>query len=339
MSILNTFYSIGNLMKIFTCIFQTLLSFRESHKVLYKITYGVSCFVLLLSCSADTANHAFEPQTQKTSSNEDLGINVEQTEAFYLESLSGTWLHWSEVSTCVKIGEAHLEQINRTLFLVDVEHLAHQNLIETWTACQIELTPVFGQQARIPDALKNSVYPLTTLYGYALGANQETQYTSGPMSEIWGLSLENETIDDMPTMIDDPRIIDQDKDNQPGVTLEIGDTCQAYLTQRRITHYLGSFVKADEISGMALSQTEQFIVDASSGFCKTPYQTRANPQRSHFKRFRIDGKGGALDLDVNQDSILTCDEILPYKTALFQIMEVNDERCDPSYVESVDQIE
>ena len=319
-------------MKILFGILKTLVPIR-----IYKVMYGISCLLLISSCSVDVPNHAFQSQMQKISTDQDLGVDVDETEAFYLESLSGTWLHWSEVSTCVKIGEAHLEQVNRTLFLVEVEHLAHQNLIETWNACQIELTPVFGQQARVPTPLKSSVYPLTTIHGYALGANEDTQYTSGPMSEVWGLSLENETIDDMPTMADDPRIIDQDEDGQPGVTLDIGETCQAYLTQRRITHYLGAFVQANEISGSALSQTEQFIIDASNGFCKTPYQTRANPQRSHFRRIRIDGKGGALDLDENQDSIITCDEVIPYKTALFQIMEVNDERCDPSYVESGEQ--
>ncbi len=248
----------------------------------------------------------------------------------YLESLDGYWLHYSQVSTCVDIGSS-LEQINRSLYLVKVIQSDHGGLEETWEACQIDLTPVISVQARVPDALRQSVYPLTTQQGILVGTPPKPSYSSGPMAEIWGIRFEQNLLDPMPTEPDDERIFDMDNDGEIGVTLYIGDTCLAYMTQRRVSHYQGEMVAPDEIQGQALSVTEQYIIDASAPICKTAYQTRSNPQRSHFNRIRVDGLGGALDFDQNQDGNIDCEEVLSQRQRLFpsrlQVMEVDHEAC------------
>lgn len=250
----------------------------------------------------------------------------------YQETIDGYWAHYSEVSTCVAIGSS-LEQINRSFYLVKVEQSPHGAVQESWEACQIDLTPVISVQARVPEALRQSVYPFTTQQGLLVGNPPQQIYNSGPVAEIWGVQFDNPLIDPMPSSVDDERIYDMDEDGELGVTLYIGDTCLAYMTQRRITKYQGELVEPDEIRGEALSVTEQYIMEASAPICKTAYQTRSNPNRSQFARIRIDGLGGAMNFDVNQDGKVDCTELLSQRERLFpgrlQVMEVDHEACSP----------
>ena len=178
-------------------------------------------------------------------------------------------------------------------------------------------------QARVPEALRQSVYPLTTQQGLLVGNPPQQIYNSGPVAEIWGVQFDNPLIDPMPSLVDDERIYDMDEDGELGVTLYIGDTCLAYMTQRRITHYQGELVEPDEIRGEALSTTEQYIMEASAPICKTAYQTRSNPNRSQFARIRIDGQGGAMNFDENQDGKVDCTELLSQRERLLN----RSQRC------------
>ena len=80
-----------------------------------------------------------------------------------------------------------------------------------------------------------------------------------------------------------------------------------------------------------LRLTEQLVADASQAICKTPYQTRSNPSGSRFTRLRVDGRGGALNLDFDENGTVTCAEVLSRREALlesnFEILEVDDGSC------------
>ena len=107
----------------------------------------------------------------------------------WLPNRSGTWLHWSEVSTCVEIVRS-IEQINRSLYLVEIEEAPHGGLQERWRTCEIELTPVIGQQARVPDILRESSAPLPAEGAMIIGHGEALNYLSGPVIELWGVELE-----------------------------------------------------------------------------------------------------------------------------------------------------
>jgi len=243
-----------------------------------------------------------------------------------LPRLDGQWLHLSEVSTCVDLGSS-IEQLNRSLYLVSVTQRPNGGLIERWEACEIELTPVISIQASVPEALRASVYPIELHQGQATGLGLERRYSSGALVELWGLSLEEPVTEPFPTEPSDERIFDSDADGQPGATLMIGSACEAYLAQRRVTHFMGAQVGFGRLEGEAISSTEQLIIDASSPICKTPYQTRDNPARSRWVRVRVDGQGGAYDLDLDGDGTLRCDELASARAELFELLEPDDERC------------
>jgi hypothetical protein len=251
-------------------------------------------------------------------------------ERVYLPTLNGQWLHYSQISTCVEIGSS-LEQLNRSLYLVSVEQLEHGGLIESWRACDIDLTPVLTVQARVTQSVKDSVYPIVSDRGQTAGLYAEQVYLSGPIAELWGVNMDHSSIDPFPTEASDPRIFDSDGDGNPGVTLLVGSACEAYIIQRRLSQYAGHFVQPDRIEGEAISVTEQLVADASQAICKTPYQTRSNPSGSRFTRLRVDGRGGAINLDLDEDGTVTCAEVVSRREVLlessFEVLEVDDASC------------
>ena len=257
-------------------------------------------------------------------------MEIDLDNLVYLPTLDGQWAHYSQISTCVDIGSS-LEQINRSIYRVSLRQTPHGGIVEEWEACEIDLTPVISVKARVPEMLRSRVYPLETRLGQVVGAPPEQYYASGPVIELWGIQFDDALVDEMPQEAMDERIFDMDEDDQPGVTLQIGDACEAYMAQRRISRYQGKLLAPDIMSGEAFSVTEQLILDASSPICKTSYQTRSNPERSQFVRVRIDGKSGGLNLDLNEDGEVSCMELSQGRELLFdrafELQEVEDESC------------
>lgn len=284
----------------------------------------------LLSCEApeapDSQFSAQKIEETDIAAMTELAVGDNRDSIPPLATLDGTWVHLSEVSTCVDLGNS-IEQINRSLYLVQSEQQSNGALIEHWEACEIELTPIITIQASVPEALRQSVYPIETHNAQSSGVGLSRRYSSGPLVELWGLTMEEATTDPFPTEADDQRILDLDADGYPGVTLFIGGACEAYLAQRRVTHFIGRQVAFGRLEGEALSNTEQLIIDASSPICKTPYQTRSNPERNRWVRERVDGVGGARNYDLNADGVVSCDEIRLATSELFEVMTPDDQTC------------
>ena len=318
------------------------LSVSSNTSLSSPLGVSLTLFLSILAVSSagcdtpDAPPSAFEPQRINTggdtSGGESASSGAQLTlgELSYQESLEGMWVHYSQVSTCVDIGSS-LEQFNRSLYLVELNELPHGGIIETWEACEIDLTPVITVQARVPERLRASVYPLETRSGQVSGAPPEQFYVSGPLIELWGVSMDDPRVDPMPVDADDERISDTDGDGQVGVTLSLGDACEAYMIQRRQSSYTGSLTAPHLIEGEILSVTEQLILDASAPLCKTSYQTRSHPERSIFTRVRVDGRAGSFNLDADQDGTVSCDEVLAARNVLFdqifELREVDDSSC------------
>ena len=315
---------------------QGIHSLRDDYQAKDLPPLLCTCLALLIfSCDAPEApkslfNTQEVSQISGEESNTLTGGENEQAMVEFIPSLEGAWVHYSQVSTCVDIGSS-LEQFNRSLYTVQVVMSDHGALTEVWEACEIDLTPVISVRARVPEALRGRVYPIETTGALVVGQPPSQRYISAPLAEIWGIEMSAPLIDPMPTTPEDDRIYDMDEDGQVGVTLEIGDACLAYMTQRRITSFHGEFTAPDTIEGEALSVTEQYIIDASAPICKTSYQTRSNPSRSHFERIRIDGRGGSINLDLDGDGAVSCEELSIGRDALFierlVITELDQESC------------
>ena len=172
----------------------------------------VSLLEILTLCTACTPpdpNAVSQFDRQSFTDEVDMRI-FKAGEVEFTDTPDGIWAHWSEVSTCVDIGQS-IEQINRTLYRVNVESTPQGTLKETWQACRIELTPVISVQAQVPEPLRQSVYPIEHQSAQQIGLPPSVNYLSGPVIETWGVNLDNPLLDLMPTQLDDERIYDQDQ--------------------------------------------------------------------------------------------------------------------------------
>lgn len=265
-------------------------------------------------------------------------------EAEWVETLDGTWLQYSQASNCVDVfGVSYIDQMQRTFYIVETTQSQLGVLTETFTACDVELAPVLGLQATVPQALLQTTWPVTVPGGLTTGTLRPgAGYTSGQLAELWGIALDDPFNDPVPTADDgpdDPRIVDLDGDGNPGSTLVFPDQCEAYIAQRTNTTMAGVMTAPDRIEGgiplghgVLNSHAGQYIVDASNALCATRYGLSPQPGRAQFVRVRVDGRGGALNIDADGDGEITCEEALPWKepeAGLFERLDACSNLCDP----------
>jgi hypothetical protein len=113
--------------------------------------------------------------------------------------------------------------------------------------------------------------------------------------QVNGARLSDPEHDPLPGTPDDPRVIDQDADGQPGITTRITVlgliSGEAYVVQRVRLAYRGVFKTADRLRGRVLWEEEQITLGASSIWLAQPAQGRPDPNLDHsyFLLLRIKG--------------------------------------------------
>ncbi len=253
--------------------------------------------------------------------------SLDRSLATYVDDIEGTWLVYSEISTCVAIIAVE-EMLQHSVYIVETRQPEPPRIDEVFTACDIRLSPILSLESIITDALLATSYPVQVEDGLVAGSSAASGYTSGAFVELWGLDMADPLREPFPTEADDPRIVDSDRDDHPAATLPVGGgVCDTYLIQRSITRMQGSFVAPDEIAGSLFSTTQQFRIDATQALCRSGYDTRSNFDRSRFRRIRIDGRGGSIDLDLDGDGAITCDEVLPAVSELVRYTPADHEVC------------
>jgi len=121
-------------------------------------------------------------------------------------------------------------------------------------------------------------------------------------TRVHGARLENPERDELPTVPADPRVIDQDGDGNPGVT--VGVTIlgvlsgEVYAVQRLSKHMEGTVVSSERIQGLISWSSEQVALAASSPLFKTTGEAEVHPekQRSYFVMLRMPDDIGCLSL-------------------------------------------
>jgi len=306
-----------------------------------KRHFSTALLLTLVLCgcppSEGPEHGGFEDQTFDASG--DAGFPTEltrETGAEKVDLVDGVWLHYSQLATCVDVGSQSFDNLNRTLYIVDITQDDFGITEETWLGCEVVLSPVLNLLPALRRENLDVIYPVVTEGGLTATTTIGAGYASAPVAELWGLELDDPVADTLPVSAEDDRIIDTDEDGNPGATLVFGtNICEAFVTQRTSAIYSGRFVTFDRIEGIAVSTTEQFVIDASTSFCRTRYVTRPNDERSTFARQRIDGQGGgSLNLATDRDGTITCDDLLAGEAtydvlidALFDRLPLDDDVC------------
>ncbi|MBE0636836.1 hypothetical protein IH601_12635 [Candidatus Bipolaricaulota bacterium] len=146
----------------------------------------------------------------------------------------------------------------------------------------------------IPDAFMSSLQPTVRVATLA-ESDSEILFIQDVYTEVRGAMLTNPQDDALPTDPDDPRVVDQDKDGYPGLTVSVsilgiieGAT---YVVQRVRYALSGKLISPDRIEGTMEWSDEQTVLDATNALLKadTIGYPDPDPTRHLFIMLRLDG--------------------------------------------------
>lgn len=264
-------------------------------------------------------DQSLDPIDMNEATAPDLGLG----EGSGAGTMEGTWLLVHENSSCV-LGQ---EQVSVADYLIDIEQRG-QALRETRTICSLDLSPVLGLGVTVPPAAFQSVEYAEVDLGFFSALGEGGGYSSSLELALWGVRLEDPFFEELPRDKDDARIFDADEDGAPGVTFVVGDdVCERHTIQRQLIHYTGSFTAPNRIDGSSTNLTETLVIGGTSPICKTSPAVKSNDSFNHFIMVRVDGRGGAIDLDADSDGEITCDEIKGASVTLIPGREPANANC------------
>lgn len=238
-------------------------------------------------------------------------------------TMQGTWLMLHEGSTCV----INDEQLTHAWYIVEIDEI-DRVLRESRRLCRVDLSPILGLRVLIPEAVRDSIDFIDVDRGYASSLRVGGSYSSSTEVALWGLDLENPLEDTLPAEATDPRVIDGDNDEQPGVTFEIeNSTCRRYQGQRQIIRYDGVFVTPNALEGTSINLTDIKVYGSTEPLCGIAPPVISNDAHSRFKMVRVDGAGGALDLDQDGDGKISCAEAAPAFDEVLTIRSADRANC------------
>ncbi|MCA9564420.1 MAG: hypothetical protein KC561_13080, partial [Myxococcales bacterium] len=297
----------------------------------------LASLALVTACGPESAPQSlYGPQSLGTTDASTLDLG--EVQATFTGTIDGTWLMYSQTSTCIDVASSSSEFFQRTLYLIETVENEWGVLEETWQACEMELSEVLALTPAVSQSMLETTWPIVVVGGQSTGATIGDGYASSGVPELWGLDLEdplNSEIPDIPRNADTsfpdfpPEVIDSDEDGWPGITLTFdGGFCEAYIAQRTIHHFYGEYTAPDRIEGGVVSTSVQHVLGADNSLCGAAYDRRSNDRRNTFTRIRVDGRGNAYNADANNDGQISCDEVVQLRPQFFEYVEIDDDSCD-----------
>jgi hypothetical protein len=124
---------------------------------------------------------------------------------------------------------------------------------------------------RIPDAFMASLEP-TPRTATLEDRGDTIRFIQDPYLEVRGAVLEKPESDSLPTNSSDPRVIDQDEDGNPGMTVSVSILGfiegQTYIVQRVRYVLSGEIVSPDRVEGIIEWSDEQTVLEATHPLLK-----------------------------------------------------------------------
>lgn len=145
-------------------------------------------------------------------------------------------------------------------------------------------------QTEIPAAFVRSL-PEVELNARWTESNGQIRIEQGPKTLVVGAKLADEKHDELPKRADDPRVIDQDGDGQPAMTVRVRGLVsgEVYVVQRSTSQWSG-VRQGQDFRGPLHFSAEQSVIGASSAFLKGNRSNVPNPSR--FQLLRLGNGAG-----------------------------------------------
>ncbi|MDD5646553.1 MAG: hypothetical protein PHW86_05235 [Candidatus Bipolaricaulis sp.] len=215
--------------------------------------------------------------------------------------LSGRWAMvqaYPELATLPLVGET-LRTTVVTQLVEIVQTGSLLSLRDTYCSTVVDDGTVLVK-TEIPEAFLRALRP-GPRYASLAPISTGGRFVQDEYVEVRGARLANPGEDPLPTSPSDPRVIDQDGDGFPGMSIRIRMLGfvdgTAYVVQRVRYTLEGTIVDADTIRGTIGWSTEQVVLGASTPVLRTDAPSRPHPDssRSAFLMTRVDS---SADCDV-----------------------------------------
>ncbi|MBN1945662.1 MAG: hypothetical protein JW797_08285 [Bradymonadales bacterium] len=222
--------------------------------------------------------------------------------------LSGSWAQQETTTTWANVpllGEVQTVMVNT----VRLDLTQNGNRLEgTAEVCGlVSLDTGNATRTIIPDSFVRAIGPSLRRAVVEPVDSGGVRYRQERYTRVMGVDLENPETDPLPDRKDDPRVLDDDQDGNPGVTVQVEGMVngEIYLVQRHWKELCGDVLSDDHIQGYLLWDTDQQIVDASSFLLRRNPTTRIDPdwEANTFQMHRIDPNMGCEEIMANQQSI------------------------------------
>lgn len=178
-----------------------------------------------------------------------------------------------------------------TLLLVD-QTLTGQDVAFNAEYCDhYTEDPDLAVHVVIPKAYTDSLPPFTRPGTYAKTGGAY-RLALPELYQVEGATLADPVNEALPTAPDDPRVVDQDSDGKPGLTLRLTGLVdgEIYVVQRGFTKVDGGPQSADELKGPVTFESEQVILASDPPTIKdlaSQATTDNTPCASYFRMVRV----------------------------------------------------
>jgi hypothetical protein len=125
-------------------------------------------------------------------------------------------------------------------------------------------------QVTIPDRFRASLRPFTRTGSYADNGAGTAVFFLPSFVEVIGATLADPANDPLPTDASDTRVVDQDQDGNPGVTIKLGGSVSGdlYVVQRQKSELTGIAVSPNRLEGHYGFTSEQNVLDSNPAYLK-----------------------------------------------------------------------
>ena len=188
--------------------------------------------------------------------------------------LDGHWLLFTEDRRCIVpgLGET-VENIVWTDYLVRFSREDEQSAILSVNLqiCRQVLSPLpFNFITVVPEAVVNNL-PELDFNGFLVGDRVGATFVTEPAVHLWGYQ-DGDVSAPLPVDGEDERVLDQDQDGLPGLSMPVltedgNEICQVRVVQRNTLQLEGNVASADRIKGRLSIRPEEVILATSTALC------------------------------------------------------------------------
>ncbi len=195
--------------------------------------------------------------------------------------LSGRWVMVQVLPALTSLpilGDVELTMV--VTRLVDIEQLgASLTLHDVYCATDLQMRPPV-LESHVPERFLRSLHPAPRA-AELQAADDGWDLLQPPATEVRGAVLADSESDSLPVDPLDPRVIDQDDDGHPGLTVRVtvaglvaGDT---YIVERLRFALSGHVKDPDTVVGWVDWSSEQHVLAASDALLLSTYTYRPSP--------------------------------------------------------------